>query len=91
MACCVARCSMKKHVIGTGEGDALVCRHRRVTLAEAGLGSGNQLRHIKRHYRPAKTLQLHVPKLFEPRYRLDRASNAAADQDLLVLCLGAQP
>src|SRR5215469_1180182 len=41
--------------------------------------------------RPAETFQLQVSEVLEPRDRFDRASDAAADQDLPVLGRGAKP
>src|SRR5262249_54169663 len=41
--------------------------------------------------RTAKTPQLQVSEILQPRYRFDGASDAAADQDLPVLRLSTQP
>src|SRR5215469_3938900 len=41
--------------------------------------------------RTAKTLQLKVSEILQPRYRFDGASDTAADQDLPILRLGAKP
>ena len=41
--------------------------------------------------RPAKTFQLQVSEVFEPRDRFDRFSDAAADQDLPVLGFSTKP
>src|SRR5207248_11428367 len=45
------------------------------------------LRDIERRDRAAKTLQLQVSEILQPRYRFDGASDAAADQDQPVLCV----
>ena len=39
----------------------------------------------------AKPLQLQISEILQPRYRFDRASDAAADQDLAVLGLSTKP
>jgi len=48
------------------------------------------LRDVESRDRTAETPQFQIFEVFEPRNRADRFSNAAADQDLPVLRLGAR-
>src|SRR5262244_1904341 len=55
------------------------------------VGRAGALHDVECGDRTAKTPQLQVSEILQPRYRFDRASDAAADQDLPVLRLGTQP
>src|SRR5215472_8635053 len=55
------------------------------------VGSAGVLHDVECRDRTAKTPQLQVSEILQPRYCFDRASDTAADQDLPVLRLGAQP
>src|SRR6516162_5293265 len=55
------------------------------------VASAGALHDVKCRDRTAKTPQLQVSEILQPRYRFDRASDAAADQDLPVLRLSTQP
>src|SRR6516162_9517946 len=55
------------------------------------LGGAGALHNVERCDRTAKTPQLQVSEVFEPCDRFDRASDAAADQDLPVLCRITKP
>src|SRR5262249_37076567 len=51
----------------------------------------DRLRHIECRDRPAETLPLQVSEVFELPDPFDRASDAAADQDLPILGRGTEP
>src|SRR6516162_9110430 len=55
------------------------------------VASAGSLHDVKCRDRTAKTPQLQVSEILQPRYRFDPASDAAADQDLPVLRLSTQP
>jgi hypothetical protein len=55
------------------------------------VGSAGALDDVECRDRTAKTPQFQVSEVFEPCYRFDRFSDAAADQDLPVLGLSTKP
>ena len=69
-----------------------VDRIARVRVSELGVCRrvANLLRDVECRDRAAKTLQLQVSEVFEPRHRFDRSGDTAADQDLPVLGLSTK-
>ena len=60
------------------------------TTVKLGVGRAGALHDVECRDRTAKTPQLQVSKILEPRDRFDRFSDAAADQNLPVLGLSTK-
>jgi len=62
-----------------------------MAMREAFSSRVDQLSHIECCDRPPKTPQLQISEILQRRNRLDRTSDAAADQDLPILGLSTKP